>query len=68
MMCDCHRLGKGNKRYSSYNSNIKYVGSTIKCIGFELIHYVINFNIVSSSMIFSNALKTGLDEPQNRSG
>ena len=40
--------------YSSYNSNFKYVGSTIKCINFESIHYNINHNVVSSSMIFSD--------------
>ena len=40
--------------YSSHNSNIKYVGSNIKCIGFESIHYAINFDVVSSFMIFSD--------------
>ena len=39
--------------YSSHDSNIKCVGSTIKCVSFESIHYVINLNIVSSSMVFS---------------
>ena len=41
-----------NYRYSSYNSNIKYVASTIKYIDFESIHYTINLDIVSSSMAF----------------
>ena len=35
--------------YSSYNSNIKCVGSTIKYIGFESIHYVINLDIVCTT-------------------
>ena len=39
-------------RYSSYNRNIKCVGSTIKCMGFELIHYTINLDVVSSFMVF----------------
>ena len=33
--------------YYSHNSNIKFVGSTIKYIGFKLIHYVIHLNTVS---------------------
>ena len=33
-------------RYSSYNSNFKCVGLTIKCIGSKPIHYVINLDIV----------------------
>ena len=40
--------------YFSHNSNFKYEGSTINCVGFELIYYVINLDVVSSSMIFSN--------------
>ena len=32
-------------RYSSHNSNIKCVDSTIKCIGFESFHYVINLDV-----------------------
>ena len=40
--------------YSSYNSNIKCVGSTIKYISFESIHYTINMNIVSSFMVFND--------------
>ena len=39
-------------RYYSHNNNIKYMGSTIKCIDFELIHYVINLDVVLSFMIF----------------
>ena len=38
--------------YSSHNSNIKCVGSIIKNIGFEPIHYAINLDIVLSYMIF----------------
>ena len=38
--------------YSIHNSNIKCVGSTIKCIDFESIHYVINLDVVSSLMVF----------------
>ena len=30
----------------SYNNNIKYICSNIKCIGFEPIYYVINLNFV----------------------
>ena len=33
--------------YSSRNSNIKYVGSTIKCIDFKSFYYTINLNIFS---------------------
>ena len=40
--------------YSSYNSDIKCVGSTIKYIGFQLIYYGINLNVVSSFMVFSD--------------
>ena len=43
-----------NYKYSSHNSNIKYIGSTIKCIEFNPIHYIINLNVISSSMIFSD--------------
>ena len=39
--------------YSSHNSNIKYVDSTIKYIGVESIHYAINLDVVSSFMILS---------------
>ena len=38
--------------YYSHNSNIKCVNSTIKYIGFESIHYIINLEHVSSFMIF----------------
>ena len=40
--------------YSSHNSNIKYINSTIKYIDFELFHYTINSNIVSFFVVFSN--------------
>ena len=43
-----------NYRYSSQNNNIKCVGLAIKCIGFKPIHYAINSDIVSSSMVFSD--------------
>ena len=38
--------------YFSHNSNIKYVDSTIKYIGFESIHYTINLDVVLSFMAF----------------
>ena len=40
--------------YSSDNRTIKCVGLTIKCIGFELIHYTINLDVVSYFMIFND--------------
>ena len=40
--------------YYSHNSNIKYVNSTIKCIGFKSIHYVINFDVVSFFVVFND--------------
>ena len=43
-----------SQRYFSHNSNIKYVDSTIKYIGFESFHYVINLNDVSSFVVFSD--------------
>ena len=43
-----------NKRYSNHNNNIKYIDSTIKCINFELFHYIINLYLVSSFEVFSN--------------
>ena len=42
-----------NHRYYGHNSNIKYIGSTIKCMDFEPIHYAINLDAISSSIIFS---------------
>ena len=48
-------LQNWSHRYSNHNSYIKYVGSTIKCIDFESIHYAINLYIVSFSMVFSNS-------------
>ena len=55
-------LHNWNHRYSNHNSNIKCVGSTqiyrleaqLKCISFEPIHYAINPDDVSFSMIFSD--------------
>ena len=40
-------------KYSNHNNNIKYIDSSIKCIGFKQIHYAINLNVVSSSTIFN---------------
>ena len=40
--------------YSRYNSNFKFIGSAIKYIGFDSIHYVINLDIVSSFTVFSD--------------
>ena len=36
--------------YFSHNS----IGSNIKCIDFESIHYVINLDVVSSFMVFND--------------
>ena len=47
-------LQKLSHKYSSHNSNIKCGNSTIKCRSFELIHYAINLDVVSSYIIFSN--------------
>ena len=41
-----------NKRYFSHNSNMKYVGSTIKYISFESIHYAIKLDDVLSFIVF----------------
>ena len=46
-------LQNWSNRYYSYNINIKYVSSTIKCIDFESIDYA-NLDVVSSFMIFSD--------------
>ena len=43
-----------SNRYSIHTSNIKCIGSTIKCVIVELIHYTINLIFVSSFMILSN--------------
>ena len=40
--------------YYNHNSNIKCVDSTIKYIGFESIHYIINLNVVLSFIVFSD--------------
>ena len=47
-------LHNWNNLYCNHNSNIKCVASTIKCIGFELIYYAVNLDIVSSFMVFSD--------------
>ena len=41
-------------KYFSHNDNIKSVGSTIKYINFEPIHYTINLDVVSSFIVFMN--------------
>ena len=41
-------------KYFSHNSNIKYICSIIKCISFESIYYVINLDVVSLFMVFSD--------------
>ena len=43
-----------SQRYSSHNSNIKCVDSTIKCISFESFHYAINLNVVLFFMVFND--------------
>ena len=41
--------------YYSHNSNIKFVNSSIKCVGFESIHYAINpDDDVSSFLVFND--------------
>ena len=40
--------------YYSHNNNIKYVDSIINCIGFESFYYVINLNMISSFIGFSD--------------
>ena len=47
-------LQNWSQRYSSHNSNILCVDSTIKCLGFESFYYVIKLDVVSSFVIFSN--------------
>ena len=43
-----------NYKHSSHNGNIKCVGSIIKCIDFESIYHAINFDAISSFMVFSD--------------
>ena len=43
-----------NHIHSNHNNNIKCVGLTIKYIGFEPIHYIINLDVISSSMVFND--------------
>ena len=40
--------------YSSHNSNIKCIDSTIKYIGSELFYYAINLDVVSSIVVFND--------------
>ena len=40
--------------YSYHDSNIKCVGSIIKYIYFESIHYAINLDIILSCIIFND--------------
>ena len=40
--------------YYNHNNNIKYIGSIIKCVGFEPIYYDINLNVVSSMLAFND--------------
>ena len=42
-----------SQKYSSHNSYIKCVYSTIKCISFELFHCVINLDVVLSFVVFN---------------
>ena len=47
-------LQNESNRYFSHNSNIKCIGSTIKCVRSEPIHYAINIYVVSLSMVFND--------------
>ena len=47
-------LQNRSQKYFSHNSNIKYINSIIKYIGFESFHYTINIDVVSSYVIFNN--------------
>ena len=47
-------LQNWSQRYSSHNSNIKCVDSTIKSLGFESFHYAINLDVVSSFVVFND--------------
>ena len=40
--------------YYNHNSNIKYICSIIKYVGFESIYYAINLYAISSFIVFSN--------------
>ena len=40
--------------YSSHNSNIKCIDSTIKYIGFESFYYAINLDVVLSIVVFND--------------
>ena len=41
-------LSETRNKINGYNSNIKYIDSTIKCVIFEPIHCVSNLDVVSS--------------------
>ena len=43
-----------NHMYYSYNNNIICVDSTIKYIDFESFYYVINLDVISSYIVFSD--------------
>ena len=40
--------------YSNHSNNIKCVDSTIKYVGFKSIHYTINLDIISFSIVFND--------------
>ena len=40
--------------YFSYNSNFKYIDSTIKYKGFDSINYIINLDIISSFILYND--------------
>ena len=43
-----------NHKYYSHNNTIKRVDLTIKCIGFDPIHYAINLDVFSSFIVFND--------------
>ena len=47
--------------YFSHNSNIKYIDSTMKCIGFESFHYTINLYIVYVRSFKTKVSKSRID-------
>ena len=47
-------LQNWSQKYSSHNNNINCVESTIKCIGFKSFHYIINLDVISLFMVFSD--------------
>ena len=48
--------------YYSHNNNVKCVDSTVKCIGFESSHYVINLNVISSFLVCIDVLLVEINE------